>query len=500
VSNSVAAGWHGHDYQARFFWLHASALRDPDQAHVVEVSYEADGPKAFDDVVVKYSPPRAGTGPLRIAVDYHQVKFHVTIGGRFGFEDLIDPAFINATSFSVLERLLQAKLTAPANSAFTLVTTDSIKDGDPLNDIISTVDHSLRLDKLFDGTGKRARMGKVRELWRTHLKLPGDAELREVLEGLHITSGHRSLVQMRDDVNARFKSVGLITCHDTSEFRFDGTARALKAAGRYVFTRADFDQLCQEEGWIRADEPEGFLNVSLRSFADGPTTRYDAAPENSLSLLPMFDDRQLRPGGDWTSGVQPTVVGFLQRIKATGKPVRLYLDAHASIAFLAGTVFGLKSGMAVELVQKGRAPTTVWRADDGEDGPSPVVSTEAIGAGGDAALVVSLSHDAIDDVRDYVTRALPEVGRIIHVLPEQGPGQGSVAGGAHAARIADTAAAAVKKARLPFGATVHLFITGPNGFTFFLGQHREAMGQCVMYEFDFKRSVDGSYHPTFKMD
>lgn len=52
---AVTARWHGDDYQSRFFWIKAAALRDPDTPHVIEVSYEADGPKAFDDVIIRYS-------------------------------------------------------------------------------------------------------------------------------------------------------------------------------------------------------------------------------------------------------------------------------------------------------------------------------------------------------------------------------------------------------------------------------------------------------------
>lgn len=57
MATSVLANWHGHDYQARYFWIEASRLKNPQQDFVVEVSYEADGPKAFDDVITRYNPP-----------------------------------------------------------------------------------------------------------------------------------------------------------------------------------------------------------------------------------------------------------------------------------------------------------------------------------------------------------------------------------------------------------------------------------------------------------
>lgn len=498
MANAVSAGWHGHDYQARFFWIHASALRDPDQSHVIEVSYEADGPKAFDDVIIRYEPPRASTGPVRISVDYHQIKFHVTGAGRFGYVDLIDPAFIGAEKVSLLERLKQAKESASQNAAFHLVTIDSVKDNDPLAEIISAVDYSLRLDKLSVGKTDGSKMGKVRKLWREHLKLASDGDLMKVLEGLHIATGQRSLTQLRDDVNLRFRLVGLISCHDSSEFRFDAAARSLKSKGLYQFTREQFETLCKEEGWVRSEPPENRLNVALRSFTDGPNDRIDALPENTLSLSQHFDGRHLRPREDWASAIQPAVESFLARIKHAERRIRLFLDVHTSIAFLAGRCLGLKSGIEIELVQKGRSGTSVWRADDGEDKLAASITTEHLHSGPDIALVLSISRDAVDDVRDYVAKQ-PTIGKILHITPAEGPGQNAIVGGAHAARLADDVARAVAKIRVPFAAKIHVFSAAPNAFNFFVGQHVEAMGPCVFYEFDFNRRIDGSYHPTFKV-
>lgn len=497
MANSVEAGWHGHDYQARFFWIHASALRDPEKTYVVEVSYEADGPKAFDDVVVRYDPPRVSMSAKRVAVDYHQIKYHVTKAGSFGYKDLIDPAFIGATSHSVLQRLQQAKATAPAQSAFTLVTVDAVKADDPLGQILSNKDFSLRKDKLFDETTDRSAMGKVRKLWREHLKLSSDQDLEAVLEGFHITTSHRSLQDLRHEVNLHFRLVGLVSCHDTVEFRFDATARALKSSGRNSFTRADFETLCREEGWIRSAHDDKHLNVAIRSFGDGPGNRLDATPENTLSLQHLFDERHARSQQDWAAVVQPKVVEFLKGVRQRAAEVRLFLDAHASIAFLAGTVLGLKSAVKVELVQKGRAGVTVWRADDGATGSSARITVERIGSGDEAALVVSLSRPALSDVRHFIEQTLTNVGTLVHLEPDGTAGPRSVAGGEHAAALADQASATLAGLGLKRGQPLHVFAAAPNGFMFFMGQHRDALGPVILYEFDFEGSTHGSYTPAY---
>lgn len=501
MASSVVPGWHGHDYQARFFWIRAAALRNPQSAHVVEVSYEADGPKAFDDVIVKYDPPRPGTGGFRVSVDYHQIKFHAVQSGRFGYSDLTDPAFIGAKSFSILQRLQTAKATAPAHSAFHLVTTDGISDGDQLNDFISNNDYSIRLDKLFDGTTDASRMGEVRKCWRDHLMLSNDDELRDLVSGLHIASNQPSLTRMRDDVNLHFDRVGLVTCEDTVEFRFDATAKALKAGGRYTFSRGDFEALCQEEGWVRPKQPEPTNSVSVRSLGERLEDHLEAHPDNQLALLDMFDGRHLRPEFDWNSDIKTKVVDFLRAMRRTQQKMRLFLDAHISIAFLAGSILGLKSGADIDLWQKGgRAAPANWRADDGKSGLAPNFEIiDRQNGGKDVALVVSLTRGAKDAAVGYIERSGIPVGRIIHAVAAGGPSQTSVAGGTHAADLSDAIADAVQNAKLPPDATIHIFITAPNAFSFFLGQQREAMGRCMLYEFDMGNTIDGSYRPTIRI-
>ena len=100
MADAIVATWHGGNYQARVFWQNALCIL-MDYSPISEVSFEADGPKAFDDVVVKYDPPIARSGSERVSADYHQIKWHVDTGGRFGYEDLTKPEFIGAASRSV---------------------------------------------------------------------------------------------------------------------------------------------------------------------------------------------------------------------------------------------------------------------------------------------------------------------------------------------------------------------------------------------------------------
>ncbi len=173
MARSNVARRHGDDFQARLFWLKAAALLDPNSP-VIRVAYET-GPKAFDDITVEYDPkaaPQDHEG-RSIYLRHFQCKWHTT-AGVFGYEDLIDPAFIGAQRISLLERAYQAQLQRAPDGygcRFELVTNWRLKPDDPLIDLVRKESDALDLDRLFDDTTDRSRMGKVRMLWCRHLGL-----------------------------------------------------------------------------------------------------------------------------------------------------------------------------------------------------------------------------------------------------------------------------------------------------------------------------------------
>jgi hypothetical protein len=365
--DAVTARWHGDNYQARVFWENAFNLLLPHEC-VVEVTFEANGPKAFDDVVVKYDPPVVRSGPERVSAEYHQVKWHVQTGGRFGYEDFVDPDFIGAQTFSLLERLHQARQTAPASAHFAFLTTYRIKDGDPLAELISGHDRTLLIERLFDGTTDRSRMGKVRKRWREHLKLSTNDELKAVVRGLRVLDGHRTLEELRTQINLKATVVGVLACNAAeSDFRYDELARQLKVRQLSSLTREAFLQLCRDEGLLveRATAPDPFLPIAIRSFLGAAADIVGAAPENTLLLTDHFRQRYLHDDREWQGDIRPKVEAFLRDKMNKSANLQIILDAHASIAFLAGAVLDLKSGVHTQLVQKGCVGARTWRADDG---------------------------------------------------------------------------------------------------------------------------------------
>lgn len=503
--NAVAPRWHGDNYQARIFWENALNLLDSSSC-VVEVTFEANGPKAFDDVVVKYDPPVPRSGPERVSAEYHQIKWHVELGGRFGYADFIDPAFIGAQTVSILERLMQARASASPTSLFAFVTTYRIRDDDPLADFVSGNDKSLLVEKLFDGTTDKSRMGKVRKLWREHLKLTTDDELRVIVTGFRVFEGHRSLDELRSNINLRAQVVGLLACSDaSSDFRYDELARALKVRQLNSFTRETFERLCREEGLTaeRRCDHNQCHPIAIRSFLGPAADIVGAAPDDTLLLTDDFRQRYLRDDLNWQKDVRPKVETFLRAAVVKSGRLRLILDAHASIAFLAGSILDLKSGVTTELVQKGRLGSRVWRADDGSGARGAsfeVLDTHLGGNESEIAVTIGISQPVEAQARAYVSARLPDVGRLVSFTLPTGPGQQNVTGGEHAAALAEQVSNRLRmlKADNP-DSIVHIFAACPNSFLFFLGQHHQGVAPCIVYEFDFDRCRHKTYQPSFIM-
>lgn len=505
MTDAIVPSWHGNNYQARIFWENALNLLDSTSC-VVEVTFEANGPKAFDDVVVKYDPAVARSGTERVVAEYHQVKWHTEYGGRFGYEDLIDPAFIGAQSISLLERLRDARRTAPPGSRFAFITMYRIKDGDPLAKLISGHDKSLLVEKLFDGTTDKSQMGAVRKLWRNHLKLKSDDELRAVITGFRILEGHRSLDELRDSINVRAQVVGLIACTAaSSDFRYDELARQLKVRNLNKLNKETLEKICHEENLFsgKATPTNPSLPIAIRSFVGVAADIVGASNENTLFLTDEFRQRYLRDDIEWQRDIRPKVEQFLRGAAHRSQNLRLIMDAHASIAFIAGTVLDLKSGISVELLQKGRVGSRIWRADDksAKTGAAFGVTTHLLGAGRAIAIGIGVARAVDSEALSYIPARLPDIGKYLSFALPSGPGQQVVAGGEHASVLADQVANVVRDIKSSdVDAVVHIFAACPNALLFFLGQHHRGIAPCVVYEFDFDRRGNKTYQPSFVIE
>ncbi len=503
MANPIAPRLNGDDYQARHFWCAALDMLDPG-SNIAGVACEWREVKSFDDVGIFYDAPQGQARATPMSKHFQQVKWQTTRSNRFGYLDLIDPDFINATRVSLLERLRDAKQTGDGSTRFSFVTTARIADGDPLAELISSEDGVINLAKLSVGKGPTSKMGKVRKTWRDALGCD-DGVLSTILDGFAVLDGQPNMEAMRDAVATKARSVGLMLSSEenaASDFRFDSLARQLIKRDIQKLDRRGLIHFLNEEGMrvapsIASQTPA--TNLLIRTFDRFATDVSDYDEAHVLDLTDRFTERYLKLVHCWKADVLDPVKQFLRQNIVGATAVRLSLDAHASVAFAAGQTLHLKSGVSPELVQHGRRGREVWHADDGSaiNAPPLEIETQDVGNGDEIAICIGLTRPVAEDVHSYLANTTLPIGQLVLCHLADGASQTGVCGGEHAALLADQIAEYLSNALKDRSLSIkHVFVSAPNSFLFFLGQQAQSLGQVQMYEFDFDRKGGGTYMPT----
>jgi len=500
VTKAAVARRDGDAFQARLFLLKAARLLD-DESSVLRVGFET-GPKGFDDIWVEYDPLRAprdqeGEPLLR---EHLQCKWHVT-PSSYGHVELTDPAFINASSTSLLQRAHVAQgAFAPqgVGARFTLVSNWRIRQEDALRRLVRKRSNALDVGLLFSTSRDTSTMGAVRKVWRDHLGID-DAHLRSVARTMAFAEATDSLDELRERLDDLFALVGLRRVSaGESAFPYDEIVFQWLAQGRLEFDRRGFQAACRKEGLLGAGGSRHRV-FGVKSF-EHPIDRLEDRCVKVLNLVRLFDERYIRSEQDWESMIYPDLRAFLLDAAKGSDKLRLAIDAHTTVALAAGSVLNIKAGRSIELEQR-TTDRRVWSADDSAanpDWPTFAYTLQTIRENSaDLAVAVGLTHDVTEAVRAYVTREVPEAGRLLISLPSTGPSARSVACGRHAFDLAESLTARIRtEAASDKGTLVHIFVAGPNAFTFFLGQRQVALGRVKIYEFDFEGGRGGSYMPS----
>lgn len=504
MTQAVTVRRDGDTFQARQFWLRAARLLDP-LSPVARVGFES-GPRSFDDIWIEYEEgrePSAQDGtPLRR--EHLQCKWHVA-PGTYGYADLAEPEFINATALSLLQRAHHAQLKyAPDGKGvrFKLVTNWQIDRGDPLGRMINNRSGCLRLERLYGSKTDKSKEGRVRTVWREHLGINED-ELRLLAHTLAFGHVSDSLDDLRERLDDVFNVVGLLRVpSNQNTLVYDDIVFQWMAQGRLDFDRTTLREACAREGLL--GQPQGRTRVyGVKSF-EHAFDRLEDRCDEVLDLVPVFDERYIRNDADWEARLYPKLQAFLRSAAGELPRLRLALDAHTTLAFAAGSVLSIKSGRYVELEQRtlGRR---IWTADDVPPDPDwptlsesvQVLDSERV----DLAVALGITHDISEDVRQYVDKHLHSVGKLLYLRPTTRPSAQAVACGRHAFDLVHAAKDAVRRAKLSAAqrGTTHIFVAAPNSLTFFLGQLQPVLGRVRLYEFDFEGGRCGSYSASLTL-
>lgn len=507
MSNAINARIQGDEYQACFFWLQVCRLFAP-HTKVKKVAYEADNVKSFDDVVVYYSEPQVDMNNNPVFTDYYQIKFHVTKNGAFTLNGLIDPAFINAESVSILQRLHNAqKVYAPngTGSRFYLVAPWIIHPDDELSKIITCYDSEIRIDKLFDNR-PATKMAKIRKALKGHLGINSDDELKKILMPLRIWENFFNSYRLLERLSTDLLYAGFEPIQNNSLINpYTDLIRKLFARGVKEFTKESIIEICQQEKLYTGVKTSCISSTPLgiRSFYRRAECMNDETTD-MLCLLKYFDNRYILDNQLWNSKILPELQMFFSNSVKTGQLYSLYLDTHGSIAFAAGHFLDPKVGAEAYPVQKSTKGRQLWIPDNQIDNKNYTDWTIKDDLrdmdGTDIVLALSITHDICNWVEGYVKETEISAKYVIHNLLSDNISNLSIVDGSHAWILANKISGLIRKIKATERkAHIHIFAAAPNGFMFFLGQLSRSFGKCTIYEYDFDNRYDGSYFPAITL-
>ena len=430
------------------------------------------------------------------------MKYHVDRSSEYASDTFCDPTFIN-TSRSLLQRFHDAR-TRLGNSdgwhRLNLVSNWQWASSDKLGPLLRQSEEGALPDRFFS-EGARSDLGKIRKAWREHLEL-SEEDFEDFARRLRIRVDYLSRPALRELLNERLINVGLREIAvDKTQNIYDNLTQQLIMNGTNSFDPNTFREYCKREDLLVSPPLSGPPVLGIRSFMRFAERMEDEC-SSFVCVAENFEGRHIRATESWQKSVLPDVTSFLKGAAAalrTGE-TRLLLECHSSVAFLAGYELDRKSGSQVFPVQKG-VHTSIWKPGTSTNTANGTWVTTAIatrGTGDDVAVVVSVSRDALADAKAYAEDVL-SICAVVDARPESGIGQRAVEDADHAVALADNLAEVIRANRPKNGGRTHLFIAAPNALSFFLGQHRGALGNVQLYEFDFEGERGGSYSTSISL-
>lgn len=499
--NQVGARIEGDVYQGMFFWYQASSLLIED-GKATSVILEHDVALGVDDVSVLYDVPGIVDAGRYCSADFFQVKYHVDSKATYSSDNLIDPSFIKATH-SLLQSFYNAyfKLydTYPWFRLH-LISNWRWNSDDNLAKSIRECNYSLP-DKFFSSSSGSV-LGVIRENWRAHLGI-NETIFEDFARRLRLGCDYFGRGHFQEVLYDRLGRVGLRTPAADSRINpYDSLYQQFVMDRTNKFTRERLLDLCRKEGLLSksTSNKSNATIIGIRSFMRF-AERIEDETSTFVCVAGNFDGRYIRDSSLWTTKVIPDVRVFLNNPQFRGGEYHLLLDCHSSIAFLAGYELDQKSGASVYPVQKG-GRNDVWKPSGNSPPEEWKWNTELLEVDPDSTdivVAISITHDISSYVEHYL-KSKKVLSRVfVRLYPESGIRPSSIAGADHAIRLAELAMQEIVRLKRNRNCVIHIFAAAPNGFMFFLGKYRSALGKIQLYEFDFDGEQGGTYAPSFQL-
>ena len=264
MAKQIIARQCGDEYQQLVFWKYALRMIS-EKDEIKSVGYEDDTIKSYDDIVIQYSKPKNYRNS-EIIKEFIQVKFHMRDNGLFSIENLIDPSFINSKKNSLLSNIVEGyrKLGQKEfeKSMFVIYSMWDIKQDDVLYKIVSNLDSTIIIEKLFDNTTQHSEMGKVRNKLCNALGI-GEKELEIILKQVKIKNRKEKMDDLIENLNQELDKMGLQLI-DTYNNPYSQLIQKLFVSGYTEYTKLFLEKQLKKaklySNMQPADENNSFFN------------------------------------------------------------------------------------------------------------------------------------------------------------------------------------------------------------------------------------------------
>lgn len=496
MAGAIIARQLGDEYQQLVFWKYALMMLSG-KYEIENIRYEDNAVKSYDDVVIEYSKPQMFRDST-ISKEYIQVKFHMRDDDVFTLDNLLDPAFINAKKYSLLDNVVAAYRNLGdefKNSLFVIYSMWDVEQNDILNELVTNVDRSFDINKLFEGKTDRSTMGEIRNKICTTLAINED-ELKHILGQICIKSRQETLDGLKDYVNQQLEYQGLqVVLGSKHNNPYTQLIQELYKAGNISYTKKFLEDKLRNEG-LYSSKREKTL-IAIRSFIKHAED-LDKEADYILKLENYFAGRFLKEEYQWADTIYPILKTFIDANCNGDKEYYIQLEANSTIAFATGRILDIKAGKKIIPIQRVESGVSVWeKSYEKMEYPQVICTDKRIENSGDeVAIVIGLSRNIYNDVEEYIEEANLAVGRIINIELET-IDSASVIDGMHAWSLANEIKNIIDKRKLKEKRSVlHVFTACPNALIFILGRYSLSFGKLQLYEYDFIKQKTCTYYPT----
>lgn len=276
----------------------------------------------------------------------------------------------------------------------------------------------------------------------------------------------------------------------------------LSSTGEKI-SRGDFNKAMRT--WLselKDYKKKELRKVSIRSFSRG-TDNIHTNAEFSICLVDMFKGRYLKEGLCWNENIYSQLVSETTKaINDQDLKYQLHINAHTSIAFAMGRLLDSKSGIHAFPIQrtanygeqlweikKSSKAYDLWDINWLEGCPVNKYNFDCV-------LIVNVTHDITNQVEEYLLDENIEVNRKI-ICKLSGQCNSAITNGEHAQQLSDEISKVLtQRTREERLGRLHVFISAPIGFVYYLGSVSRGFGKIVLYEYDYEQNITGTYSPS----